>query len=135
MGFIFRNCISNLWAEINHLKKCSQTHFYAKSKQIWIRSFKWGTVWPWSSKGCKTTGSHSWRLEKNVLLYPGPHFFESTLIWKTIFSRSPTLTPCSFIALWATRLHCTSFERSNSYLLVFSWKMDVTELLTLLRLA
>ena len=35
----------------------------------------------------------------------------------------------SFAALWATRLHSTSFERSDSYLLGNSWKIGMTALL------
>ena len=84
---------------------------------------------PCSSKDCRITEDQSWRFEtKMIPLDPGTHFFESTLICKTIFSRSATLTSSSFAALWATRLHSISFERSDSYLFGFSLKIGITAL-------
>ena len=81
------------------------------------------------SKECRITEDQSGGLKKEmVLLDPGTHFFESTLICKMIFSRSATLTSSSFAALWATRLHSTSFERSDSYLLGFSLKIGMKAL-------
>ena len=64
-----------------------------------------------------------------VLLDPGTHVFELGLICKTIFSRSATLTFSSFAVLWATSLHSTSFERSDSYLFGFSLEMGIISLL------
>ena len=64
-----------------------------------------------------------------ILLDPGTLFFKSNLICKTIFFRSALLTSHSLAALWATRLHSTSFERSDSYLLGNSWKIGMTALL------
>ena len=85
---------------------------------------------PCSSKECRITEDQSGGLKKEmVLLDPGTHFFESTLICKMIFSRSANLTYSSFAALWATRLHSTSIERSDSYLLGFSLKIGMKELL------
>ena len=85
---------------------------------------------PCSSKECRITEDQSGGLKKEmVLLDPGTHFFESTLICKMIFSRSANLTYSSFAALWATRLHSTSIERSDSYLLRFSLKIGITALL------
>ena len=79
---------------------------------------------PCSSKECRITEDQSGGLRKEmVLLDPGTHFFKSTLICKMIFSRSANLTYSSFAALWATRLHSTSIERSDSYLLGFSLKL------------
>ena len=63
-----------------------------------------------------------------VLLDPGTHVFESSLIFKTIFSRSATLTSSSFAVLCATSLHSTSFERSDSYLFGFSLKIGISAL-------
>ena len=84
---------------------------------------------PCSSKECRITEDQSGGLKKEmVLLDPGTHFFESTLICKMIFSRSATLTSSSFAALWATRMHSTSFERSDSYLLRFSLKIGISAL-------
>ena len=86
---------------------------------------------PCSLKGYKTAGCWNWRFDqKIVLLDPGAHFFESTLICKTILSRSLSLTFSSFAALWATWMYSTSFERSDSYLLGFSLKIGVTALLS-----
>ena len=85
---------------------------------------------PCSSKGCKTTGGQSWSYEREIVLFdPGTLVFASTLICKTIFFRSATLTSSSFAALWATRLHSTSFERSDSYLLGNSSKTGMIALL------
>ena len=84
---------------------------------------------PCSSKECRITEDQSGGLKKEmVLLDPGTHFFKSTLICKMIFSRSANLTYSSFAALWATRLHSTSIERSDSYLLGFSLKIGMTAL-------
>ena len=81
---------------------------------------------PCSLKGWRITDNQSWRIETEmVLLDPGTHFYESTLICKMIFSRSATLTSSSFAALWATRLHSTSFESPDSYLLGFSLKIGI----------
>ena len=85
---------------------------------------------PCSLKECRIIEDQNWRFfRKMVLLDPGTHFFESSLICKTNFSRSATLTSSSFAAFWATRLHSTSFERSDSYLLRFSLKIGITALL------
>ena len=99
--------------------------------KFWFqRSFKWGTIEPCSSNGWKIVWGQSWKFEKEIVfLNPGSHIFESTLISKTIFSRSPTLTSSSLTALWATRLHSTSFERSDSYLFGFSLEIGITALL------
>ena len=84
---------------------------------------------PCSSKECRITEDQSGGLKKEmVLLDPGTHSYESTLICKMIFSRSAILTNSSFAALWATRLHSTSIERSDSYLLGFSLKIGMTAL-------
>ena len=40
-------------------------------KQIWNRSFKWGTINPFLSMGCKVTISQSWSLEKISADRPG----------------------------------------------------------------
>ena len=85
---------------------------------------------PCRSKGCKTAGGQSWSFEREmILLDSGTLFFKSNLICKTIFFRSALLTFHSLAALWATRLHSTSFERSDSYLLGNSWKIGMTALL------
>ena len=69
-------------------------------------------------KGLQNYGGQSWSFEREtVLLDPGTLVFESTLILKMIFFRSALLTSRSLAALCATRLHSTSFERSDSYLL------------------
>ena len=48
---------------------------------------------PCSSKECRITEDQSGGLKKEmVLLDPGTHFFDSTLIYKIIFSRSANLT-------------------------------------------
>ena len=40
-------------------------------KQIWNRSFKWGTIHPFLSRGCKVTISQSWSSEKISADRPG----------------------------------------------------------------
>ena len=42
------------------------------SKQIWIRSFKWGTVRPCRSKGYKNIRGQSWR-SKKICRFSQPH--------------------------------------------------------------
>ena len=48
---------------------------------------------------------------------------------RRFFSRCATLTSSSFTVLWATSMHSTSFERSDSYLFGFSLKIGMTALL------
>ena len=64
-----------------------------------------------------------------ILLDPGTLFFKSNLICKTISFRSALLTSHSLAALCATRMHSTSFERSDSYLLGNRLKIGMTALL------
>ena len=77
--------------------------------------------------------SHPFHLKpfgrSSASVYLDTHFFKSTLICKMIFSRLTTLTSTNFGALWATRVHSTSFERSDSYLLGNSFKFGVKALL------
>ena len=49
------------------------------SKQIWIRSFKWGTVHSCKSRGCKNIWGQSWRSQRKLptrpisnSMHPGP---------------------------------------------------------------
>ena len=49
------------------------------SKQIWIRSFKWGTVHSCKSRGCKNIWGQSWRSQRKLptrpnsnQMHPGP---------------------------------------------------------------
>ena len=51
---------------------------------------------------------------------PGPHSCGSRWAAGQDFFRSPTLTACSFAALWPTETHSTSFERSKPRLLTQS---------------
>ena len=68
-------------------------------------------------------------LEKWSCLTPVPTFLSWSWFVRQFFSRFATLTSSSFAALWATSLHSTSFERSDSYLLGFSLKIGMTALL------
>ena len=86
------------------------------SKQIWIRSFKWGTVRSCRSRGWKNIRGQSWRSIRNCRLGQirdrcarGPAALAD-------FFRPPTLTSDIFAASWPTRTYSTSFERSDSYL-------------------
>ena len=45
------------------------------------------------------------------------------------FSKTPTLMLSNSTVLWATKMHSTSFERSDSYLLGFSLEVGITALL------
>ena len=68
-------------------------------------------------------------LEKWSYLTPVPTFSSWRWFVKQFFSRFATLTSSSFATLWAKRLHSTSFERSDSYLVGFSLKIGMTALL------
>ena len=74
-------------------------------KQIWNRSFKWGTkLWFWS-RGCKDTRGQSWSLKKNICQLGRPRargfepgwsadiFFELQL-WLLISSQSIDKNQC-----------------------------------------
>ena len=104
-----------LWANINHIK----SHFMALasfSKQILIRSFKWGTVRSCRWRGWKNIRGQSWRSIRNCRLGQirdrcarGPAALAD-------FFRPPTLTSDIFAASCPTRAYSISFERSISYL-------------------
>ena len=55
------------------------------SKQILIRSFKWGTVHPCRSRGCKNIKGQSWRSIKNLPVQPSPRASGSRLAELAIF--------------------------------------------------
>ena len=57
--------IGVLWDNITHviLQICA-----FGSKQIWIRSFKWGTVHSCWSRGCKDIWGQRWRSQRKLLL-------------------------------------------------------------------
>ena len=100
------------------------------SKHIWMRSFKWGTMQPCSSKGCKTAVGQNCRSGKNHLTNQGRLMKVCTGVKKDhFFLQNSTLIFSNSTFLWATRLHSTSFERSDSYLLRFSLKIGITALL------
>ena len=61
-------------------------------------------------------------------LTPVPTFSSWRWFVRQFFSWFVTLTSSSFAALWATRMHSTSFERSDSYLLRFSLKIGISAL-------
>ena len=69
-------------------------------------------------------------LEKWSYLTPVPTFSSWRWFVRQFFSRFANLTFSSFAALWVTRLHSTSFERSDSYLLGFSLKIGMTAFLS-----
>ena len=83
------------------------------SKQIWIRSFKWGTVHSCRLRGCKNIRGQSWRLKK-ICLTPGASV--SNLAESAIPYWPLTLTSDIFAASWPTRNYSTSFEISKLYL-------------------
>ena len=75
------------------------------SKQIWIRSFKWGTVCSCRSRGCKNIRGQSWRSIRNCRLCQirvrwarGPadlaDFFDLQL-WPLIFLQPLNLQGCT----------------------------------------
>ena len=94
------------------------------SKQIWIRSFKWGTVCSCRSRGCKTIRGQSLRSKKICQISQALGASVSNLAESAIFYQPPTLTSDIFAASWRTRTYSTSFERSDSYLFG-DWKPKV----------
>ena len=113
---------ASLWYEIGLLRaniiilKVIPHLWTYGSKQIWIRSFKWGTVHSCRLRGCKNIRGQSWRSIRNCRLCQirdqcarGPADLAD-------FFRPPTLTSDIFAASWPTRTYSTSFERSDSYL-------------------
>ena len=83
-----------------------------------------------SSKGCKTMEVKAGVLkEKWSYLTPVPSFSSRPWFVRRFIFRSALLNSHSLAALWATRLHSTSFERSDSYLLGTSLKIGMTALL------
>ena len=88
----------------------------AGSNYLWIRSFKWVTVCPFRSRGCKNIRGQSWRFKKIDQISQAPGASVSNLAESAISYRPPTLTSDIFAASWPTRAYSTSFERSDSYL-------------------
>ena len=86
------------------------------SKQIWIRSFKWGTVHSCRSRGCKNIRGQSWRSKKICQSSRTAGASVSNLAESAIPHWPPTLTSDIFSASWPTRKYSTSFERSDSCL-------------------
>ena len=86
------------------------------SDQIWVRSFKWGTVNSCRLRGYKNIRGQSWRLKKNHQLgrirqcrSKGPAVladFFSTSNFDSVISAAP----------WPKSMFSTSLRRSNSYL-------------------
>ena len=74
------------------------------SKQIWIRSFKWVTVHPCRSRGCKNIKGQSWRSIKNLLVQPAwahqwrvgasRQFVHGLKLWPLVFLHSLDLHGC-----------------------------------------
>ena len=84
---------------------------------------------PCSSKGCKTAGGQSCRSGKNRLTNQGRLEKVGTGVKEDHFCfKPPTLIFSNSTVLWATRMHSTSFERSDSYLLRFSLKIGISAL-------
>ena len=71
------------------------------SKQIEIRSFKWGTVHSCRSRGCKNIKGQSWRLIKNLpgWLAPGASGSRSAVL--AIFFVTSNFDLKYFCSLWA----------------------------------
>ena len=102
-----------LWPNKNLLNVIPQP-WTSGSIQIWIRSFKWGTVHSCKSRGCKNVWGQSWRSQSPT--WPTrTRCAWGWLNWQ-IFYQPPTLTFDIFAAYWPTRMQSTSFERSDSYL-------------------
>ena len=82
-----------------------------------------------SSKDCKTAGGQSCRSGKNRLTNQGRLKKVGTRVKEDHFCfKPPTLIFSNSTFLWATRMHSTSFERSDSYLFGFSLKIGISAL-------
>ena len=86
---------------------------------------------PCSSKGCKTAGGQSCSSGKKSS-YKSSATRKSGYRGQVIqfFSKTPTLMLSNSTVLWATKMHSTLFERSDSYLLGFSLKIGMTAFLS-----
>ena len=85
---------------------------------------------PCSLKGCKTARGQNCRSGKKSS-YKSSATRKSGYRGQVIqfFSKTPTLMLSNSTVLWATKMHSTLFERSDSYLLGFSLEFGVTALL------
>ena len=86
------------------------------SKQIWIRSFKWGTVRSCRSRGCKNIRGQLWKSIRNCQLSQIWDWCSQGPADLADFFRPPTFTSDIFASSWPTRTYSTSFKRSDSYL-------------------
>ena len=92
---------------------CSKLPFFKTSWQIlemplelslpfsslpYLRALKWGTIWPYTSRGIKNTSSQSWKF----------NFYLVNLDFST-------LTCCIFDTLWGIGSYSTSFESSQMW--------------------
>ena len=64
----------------------------------YLRALKWGTIWPYTSRGIKNTSSQSWKF----------NFYLVNLDFSD-------LTCCVFDTLWGIGSYSTSFESSQMW--------------------
>ena len=109
-----------IWGYFNFLKvllKAMPRPWVSDSKQIWITSFKWGTVHSCKSKGCKNIWGQSSRSQRKLpTRLTQTWCTQGWLNWQ-IFYQPPTLTFDILAVPWPKSMFNTSFERSESYLL------------------
>ena len=99
-------------------------HWALGSKQIWIRSFKWGTVHPCISRGWQTARCQKLWFDKKNLELAHSNADYADLLSKKVFEcarkrffiKPQLLTSGSLSAPWDTRMLNTSFERSIFFL-------------------
>ena len=94
-------------------------------KKMWIRSFKWGTVYPCRLRCCKNIRGQSWESIRNCWLSQIRDWCPRGLADLTDSHWPPTLDSDIFAASWHTRVYSNTFKRSDSYL-YGDWKPQVT---------
>ena len=69
----------------------------SSSEQIWIRSFKWGTVHSCKSRGCKNIWGRSWTLQRKLPTWPYLNPMQLGVGWTGRFFINLQLWPLIFL--------------------------------------
>ena len=85
-------------------------------KQIWNRSFKWGTKCSFWSRGYKDNRSKARGQKKHLPISPVRTHAPGVSRVGRYFFQTPTLISDIFAASWPKSMFSTSFKRSTSYL-------------------
>ena len=87
-----------------------------------MRTFKWDTIPPCNSRGCKTASDQSWKSKQKILLVKYFSLYKNLAqgwAFASNFFGPPNLISRYFAPLWAVRLHNFSFESTNQWPIAF----------------